>query len=71
MTAFTVEGVVENGRIRLDNDVQLPEHVRVYVVVPDFETTPKAHVYSPHLLRGTQAADFAKQILPAPANAEL
>ena len=31
----TYEGVVENGRIRLPEDVVLPEKAKVYVVVPE------------------------------------
>ena len=35
MTIATYEGVVENGRVQLPAGVLLPEHTRVYVVVPD------------------------------------
>jgi hypothetical protein len=51
--------------------VTLPEHTKVYVVIPDIETVPQAHIYSPRLVHPGQAADFAKQIIEAPADAEL
>jgi hypothetical protein len=37
MPVKTFQGTVENGRVRLAGDVQLPENAKVYVVVPDFE----------------------------------
>lgn len=40
MTVTTFQGVVENGQIRLANDVRLPESATVYVVVPNAEAEP-------------------------------
>jgi hypothetical protein len=71
MAILTIEGIVENGQIRLRDNVTLPEHTKVYVVIPDFETAPQAHVYSPRLVHPEQAADFAKQIIEVSADAEL
>jgi hypothetical protein len=71
MAILTVEGIVENGQIRLPDHVTLPEHTKVYVVIPDIKTTPPAHVYSPRLVHPEQAADFAKQIIEVSADAEL
>jgi len=71
MAILTVEGIVENSQSRLRDNVTLPEHTRVYVVIPDVETAPQAHVYSPRLVHPEQAADFAKQIIEVPADAEL
>ncbi len=68
MAISTFEGIVENGQIRLRDDVSLPEHARVYVVIPDFEAVPQAHVYSPRLAHPQQAADFAKQIVEVDAD---
>ena len=47
MAISTFEGVVENGQIRLCNNVTLPENTIVYVVIPRLQTAPKAQVYSP------------------------
>ena len=71
MAILTVEGIVENGQIRLPDNVMLPEHTKVYVVIPDVETTPQAHVYSPRLVHPAQAADFAKQLIEGAADADL
>jgi hypothetical protein len=71
MPILTLEGIVENGQIRLRDQVTLPEHTKVYVVIPEVETVPQAHVYSPRLVHPEQAADFAKQVLEVSADAEL
>ena len=71
MAILTVEGVVENGRIRLRDNVVLPEHTKVYVVIPDVESAPPAHVYSPRLVHPEQAPDFAKQVIEVSTDAEL
>jgi hypothetical protein len=66
-----IKGIVESGQIRLRDPVMLPEHTTVYVVVPEVETVPQAHVYSPRLEHPEQAADFAKQVIEVSADAEL
>ena len=71
MAILTVEGIVENGQIRLRDQVTLPEHTKVYVVIPDMETAPQAHLYSPRLVHPEQAADFTKQVFEVSADAEL
>lgn len=69
MALQTVEGIVENGLIRVTSSVTLPEHAKVHVVVPDAAPAQRAHVRSPRLARGQQAADFAKQIIEESADA--
>jgi hypothetical protein len=71
MPILTLEGIVENGQIRLRDPVMLPEHTKVYVVIPEVETVPQAHVYSPRLVHPEQAADFVKQVIEVSADAEL
>ena len=71
MAMLTVEGVFENGRIRLRDKVELPEHTKVYVVIPDIGPTPIAYTYSPRLVHPEQAHDFAKQVIEVPTDAEL
>ncbi len=61
MATLTVEGFVEDGRIRL-RDTVLPEHTKVYVVIPDVDATPIARTHSPRLRHPDQARDFAKQM---------
>jgi hypothetical protein len=63
MGVLTVEGVVENGQIRLREGVTLPEKTKVYVVVPEADAPPRACVYSPGLARPEQAAEFTKEVI--------
>ena len=71
MAISTFEGIVENGRIRLQDDIALPEQTKVYVVIPDFKAISRARVYSPRLVHPEQAAAFVKQIIEVDADAEL
>lgn len=71
MAISTFEGVVKNGQIRLLDNVTLPENTEVYVVIPDFEAVPRAHVHSPRLVHPEQAADFVKQVVPVADDAGL
>ena len=71
MAILTVEGIIENGQIRLCENVTLPEHTKVYVVIPDVATVPQAHVPSPRLVHPEHAADFVKHIIEVSADAEL
>lgn len=71
MRVTTVEGMVENGKIRLPAGVQLPENVKVYVVVPGVEEKPALRVGSPRLAHPEQAADFEKEVLEEDSNAGL
>lgn len=71
MPVSTFEGIVENGQIRLRENVTLPEKARVFVVIPDLESALKAHIYSPRLVRPEQAVDFAKQVMGVSTDAGL
>jgi len=63
MSVTSFEGIVENGRIRLEPAVQLPENTRVYVLVPNLPTMPTARVSSPRLLHPEQAGDFTMEVV--------
>jgi hypothetical protein len=69
MAILTVEGVVENGRIRLCDPLTLPEHTKVYVIIPDVMPLPHAHMASPRLVHPEDAADFVKQIVEVSTDA--
>lgn len=71
MSISTFEGIVENGQIRLCENVKLPENGKVYIIIPDFDPPPQAHVSSPRLVHPEQASDFTKQIIEEAADAEL
>lgn len=61
VTAF--EGIIENGQIRLNTSVHLPEKTKVFVIIPGVETVKPAHIYT-RLLHPEQAADFKKELRP-------
>ena len=63
MKVVTYEAVVEGGEVKLPETVQLPEHAKVYVVVPGIEDLRPSMIHTPHLLRPEQAADFAMEIV--------
>jgi hypothetical protein len=63
MKVLTYEAVVERGEVKLPETVRLPEHAKVYVVVPGVEDRPPSIMRTPHLLRPEQAADFAMEIV--------
>jgi hypothetical protein len=65
MSVLTIEGVVENGQIRVKADIPLPEKARVYIIIPDAPALREAHVYSPRLVRAEQAADFKLEVIEA------
>lgn len=59
-----LEGIVENGQIKLDPDVRLPDGAKVYIVIPDSELeTNVFHLRSPRLARPEQAADFEMEVV--------
>jgi hypothetical protein len=58
-----IEGVVQNGKIRLRDDVPLPENIKVYVIVPDQGDAPVARIPTPHLAHRNDAKHFRKQVV--------
>ena len=62
MSNLTLEGVIEQGQIRLKTNVRLPDNTRVFVVVPSIQVEQVAHVYSPRLAESEQAADFEMEM---------
>ncbi|OGQ79651.1 MAG: hypothetical protein A3F90_16330 [Deltaproteobacteria bacterium RIFCSPLOWO2_12_FULL_60_19] len=63
MRVTTLEGIVENGQIRLPAAVRLPEKAKVYVIIPDVEVQTVAYIGSPRLAHPEQAADFRKEVI--------
>jgi hypothetical protein len=51
--------------------VQLPEKVKVYVVIPDVEARPVAYIGSPRLAHPEQAEDFKKEVIEETSDAGL
>lgn len=71
MKVTAYEATVENGQIKVIEAVGLPEHARVYVVVPDSEGATVLHVGSPRLAQPERAADFTMEVAEEPRDAGL
>ncbi len=71
MAVTAIEGIVENGKIRLSDDVLLPENTKVYVLIAELANQPIAHLRSPRLVNPNQAADFRKQIVESGDDAKI
>jgi|ERR1043165_16390 hypothetical protein len=63
MKVTTLSGIVENGQIRLIDNVRLPEKATVYVVIPGVEVPAVVSIHSPRLVHPEQAADFKKEVV--------
>lgn len=71
MQIAAFEGVVENGRVRLNTDIRLPENTKVYVLIPNDEEKKIVRIFSPRLAHSEQAAAFKKEIVEEPLDANL
>lgn len=69
MAVQTFEGIIENGQIRLREQIRLPENAKVYVVIPDVVEAPPSRIVSPRLADPSQAKDFVKQVREEPEDA--
>jgi hypothetical protein len=63
MPVQTIRGIVENGKVRLTEDVALPENTSVLVIIADSSQPMPAQIRSPRLANPQQADDFRKQIV--------
>ncbi len=65
------QGVVDNGLIRLDPEVRLPENAQVFVVVPENVDTRPLQIHSPRQVHRNQLPDFAKEVREAEGDARV
>jgi len=63
MGVLTIEGIIDNGQIKLNSDIRLPEHAKVYVIVPDMRIEETVHLFSPRLKNSGQAVDFKMEVV--------
>jgi hypothetical protein len=66
-----IEGIVENGRIRLLEAAPLPEKAKVYVIIADTSPSALPQIRSPRLARPEQSGDFRKRIVEPVSDAKL
>lgn len=71
MSVITLEGIVEHGQIRLKTNIQLPENIKVFVVIPNIEVQQSARILSPRLANPEQVADFKMEVTEDVGNASL
>ncbi len=71
MKVTAYEAIVENGQVRVVGGMSLPEHARVYVVVPDADQATAIRVGSPRLAQPERAADFEMKVGEEPRDAGL
>ncbi len=64
MNVATFEGIVENGLIRLPENVRVPERTKVYVVIPGVGEPSATRLMSPRLVHPEQAKDFEITVIP-------
>lgn len=75
MTLVTYEGVVQKGSILLSEGVQLPENVKVYVIVTEEVISTKINrkkpvqIVSPRLAKRDDAARFKMTVTEEKPNA--
>ncbi len=63
MVITAIEGVVESGKIRLQEEVTLAENTKVYVILANTPTNILAHLHTPRLADPQRSGDFRKQIV--------
>ncbi|MBA3945238.1 MAG: hypothetical protein H0X37_11825 [Herpetosiphonaceae bacterium] len=63
MSVLTLEGIVDQGQIRLTTNANLLEHTKVYVVVPDMQIEQAIHIATPHLVHKEQVNDFMMEVV--------
>jgi len=62
MSIVTLEGIVEEGQIRLKTNLRLPDKTKVYVVVPGIKVEKYARIFSPCLANPEQVIDFKMDV---------
>jgi hypothetical protein len=67
----TYEGIIENGLVKLPENANIPDKTRVYVLVPEDETSQTPYVASPRLVDPEKAKDFQKRVIKDTSNAGL
>jgi hypothetical protein len=62
MKVTTYEATVQDGRVVLPDDAQIPDNTRVYVVVPAADGVERVRIISPRLVHRDEVVDFAMQV---------
>lgn len=68
MSIATYEGIIENGQVKLDPKVHLPDHTKVYVVVPALEEKRVYRFMSPRLVHPEDAEILKMEVRKKDSN---
>lgn len=71
MNLVALEGIIEQGQIKLKNKIHLPENTKVYVIFPELQVGQVAHIFSPRLAHPEEAKLFEMEVFEEPADAKL
>ncbi|MBW3625702.1 MAG: hypothetical protein KY468_20095 [Armatimonadetes bacterium] len=71
MSVRTYEGIVEDGQIKLESGVRLPDRARVFVVVPEEHQAPVPRIVSPRLADPSQMDHFIIEVVEKPSDASV
>jgi hypothetical protein len=71
MGVLTIEGIVDQGQIRLKDSIDLPDNTLVYVVVPGVPAKRALRIATPHLVHRYETTEFTMEVARATGNAEL
>ena len=63
MQVTTIQGVIENGQVKLSEAIQIPEKSIVYVVVPDVQPSRVVRVMSPRAVRPEKLEDLEREMI--------
>ena len=69
MSVTAYEATIENGQVKFDEPVNLPERARVYVLVPKSSKSRIHMMSTPHLKDPSDAADFVMEVTEEPRDA--
>lgn len=64
-------GFVQNGQIRLNGEIQLPENTRVLVLVSDQNEPLRAKIVSPRLANPEQVKEFQMEVIEGASDSGL
>lgn len=63
MQVTTIQGVVENGQIKLSEAIEIPDETIVYVVVPTVQPRRVARVMSPRAVRPEKLENLEREVI--------
>ncbi len=70
-TVLTLEGIVDQGQIKIQGNIKLPDRAKVYVVIPEILIERSVRVPSPRLVNRKQVADFKMEVVEAGPDARV